>query len=74
VGWAAAIVLAAAGGFAGVRSLPHRPPPPAEPLLANDQELVQDLRILENLHQYEHAENLVFLQDLDHLGLFGDDR
>jgi anti-sigma factor RsiW len=73
IGWAAAVLLAAAGGFAAVKSLPRSARHLVEPEVVQDEDLVKDLRILENLHEYKYVENLGFLQELDHLDLFGDD-
>jgi anti-sigma factor RsiW len=65
LGWAAAVVAAAAVGFGGVHLLVPREP--------RDEELARDLRILENRRLYEHADSLDFLRELDHPDLFGDD-
>jgi anti-sigma factor RsiW len=64
-GWAAAVVLAGLGGFAGVTYLAPRGP--------TDEELVRDLRVLENRRLYEQVEDLGFLKKLDQPDLFGDD-
>jgi anti-sigma factor RsiW len=73
MGWAAAALLAAAGGFAGVKSLPRQTRTPVEQEIVHDEDLIKDLRILENFHEYKYVENFGFLQELDHLDLFGDD-
>jgi anti-sigma factor RsiW len=66
-GWAAALVLAAVGGYAGY----SRFAPPREP---GERELVRDLRIIENKRYYDWAEDIDFLRALDQPDLFGDDR
>ena len=64
-GWAAAILVAALGGFAGVTLLaPHEP---------TDEDLVRDLRVLENQKLYEQIDSVGFLKSLDQPDLFGDD-
>jgi anti-sigma factor RsiW len=74
-GWAAAVLVAGALGFAGGRLLPHRQPAPAPDEADLDRHLVRDLRLLENLRLYEHVDDLPFLQDLadpNDPDLFGD--
>jgi anti-sigma factor RsiW len=66
VGWAAALVVAGAVGFASVG--PRTPP--REPA---DEELARDLRVIENKKLYERVEDLDFLKQLDNPELFGDD-
>jgi anti-sigma factor RsiW len=65
VGWAAAVVLAGLGGFAGVTYLTPREP--------TDEELARDLRVIENRRLYEQVSNLEFLKQLEQPDLFGDD-
>jgi anti-sigma factor RsiW len=64
-GWAAAVLVAALGGYAGVTYLTPRQP--------TDEELVRDLRVIENRRLYEQVEDLGFLKKLDQPDLFGDD-
>jgi anti-sigma-K factor RskA len=64
-GWAAAVLLAAAGGYAGVTYLTPREP--------TDEELLRDLRVIENRRLYEQADDVGFLKKLDQPDLFGDD-
>jgi anti-sigma factor RsiW len=73
VGWAAALLLAGAAGFAGM-SLRPRPDPavPADPAEL-EQHLLRDLRVIEHKRLYEHVENIEFLRQLDAPDLFGDD-
>jgi hypothetical protein len=84
MGWAAAVLLAAGGGYAGVRYL-TRPPAeldaphtvPADPLASmRSQEiedlLVRDLGLLENRRLYRHIDDLDFLRGLDDADLFGE--
>jgi anti-sigma factor RsiW len=65
LGWAAAVVVAAGAGFAGVTLLLPREP--------TDEELARDLTVLENRRLYEQADSLDFLRLLDGPDLFGDD-
>jgi anti-sigma factor RsiW len=70
-GWAAAVLLAALGGYAGVSLLAPREP--------TDEELVRDLRVIENRRLYDGImvgdarESLEFLRALEQPDLFGDD-
>jgi anti-sigma factor RsiW len=64
-GWAAAVVLAALAGYAGVTYLAPREP--------TDEELLRDLRVIENRRLYEQVEDVGFLKKLDQPDLFGDD-
>jgi anti-sigma factor RsiW len=65
-GWAAALVLAAVGGYAGYNRF-AAPPEPGE------RELVRDLRVIENKRYYDGVEDIDFLRALDQPDLFGDD-
>jgi hypothetical protein len=66
--WAASILLAAAAGYFGTKYWQKQS-------RANlDQELVQDLRVIENKRFYEHVDDIDFLKELDHPDLFGDER
>jgi anti-sigma factor RsiW len=64
-GWAAAILIAALGGFVGVTLLTPREP--------TDDDLVRDLRLIENRRLYEQIDGVGFLKSLDQPDLFGDD-
>jgi len=68
--WAAAVLLAALGGFQGMRW--H-----ARNLHDNsDQQLVHDLYVIENARVYEHVDDIDFLHKLANPNdpdLFGDD-
>jgi anti-sigma factor RsiW len=75
LGWAAAVLLAAMIGFAGVRSHVRRERaaiPVTEPIDI-DQQLVRDLRLIENKRLYEQVDDIDFLRKLDDADLFGDD-
>jgi len=62
--WAGAVLVALVVGFATVAwLLPHE---------ASDDELVRDLRLIENKRMYEQVDGLDFLRELDHPDLFGD--
>ncbi len=64
-GWAAGLAAAAAAGFAAVTLLVPREP--------TDDDLVRDLRVLENKRLYEQVDSVEFLKALDQPDLFGDD-
>ena len=64
-GWAAAVLIAALAGYAGVTYLTPREP--------TDEELARDLRVVENRRLYEQVDSLDFLKRLDQPDLFGDD-
>ena len=63
--WVLGIILFGSLGYFGYLRMSSRP--------SQDQELVRDLRLLENLPWYDGIENLQFLRDLDHPDLFGED-
>jgi anti-sigma factor RsiW len=64
-GWAAALVVAALGGYYGFkRAVPREP---------GDRELVRDLRVIENKRLYEMVEDIEFVHELDNPDLFGPD-
>jgi anti-sigma factor RsiW len=65
LGWAAAMALAAAAGFAAVTFLlpPDR----------TDEELARDLRVIENRRLYEPIDDIDFLHALEQPDLFGED-
>ncbi len=69
-GWAAAVLLAVAGGYFALTPLLNVAPVKPEP---TDQDLVRDLRVIENKRLYELTDDLDFLKDLDHPDLFGED-
>jgi anti-sigma factor RsiW len=63
--WAAAVLLAGLAGYAGaVRTVPPRP---------TEEDLVRELRLIENLRPYESVPSLEFLTELDAEGLFDED-
>jgi anti-sigma factor RsiW len=63
--WAALVVGAFAAGWVGYnRFVPFEP---------GERELVQDLRLIENLRLYEAVPDLDFLKALDQPDLFGED-
>jgi anti-sigma factor RsiW len=64
-GWAAAIAVALVVGYEATRRV--APPEPG------DQDLVRDLRVIENKRLYEAADDLDFVRELDAPDLFGDD-
>jgi anti-sigma factor RsiW len=65
LGWAAALLVASVGGFAGYNFLVPREP--------SEQELIRDLRLIENKRLYEMVDDLDFLRHLDRPDLFGDE-
>jgi len=66
LGWLAAAVLCGVGSYAAVTALAPREE-------ANDDDLVRDLRIIENKRFYEAADDIEFLRALDHPDRFGED-
>jgi anti-sigma factor RsiW len=64
-GWAAALILAIGLGYGGSRIAPTRGP--------GDQELVRDLRVIENKRLYDAADDLDLVRELDAPELFGED-
>jgi anti-sigma factor RsiW len=68
--WVAAVVLAAVAGYAGASLFPG--PAGAARSPETDEALVRDLRVIENLRQYQQAEDIRFLRELEHADLFGD--
>jgi anti-sigma factor RsiW len=65
LGWAAALVLAAVGGYAGFQLLA-----PAGP---TEEDLVRDLRLIENKPLYDLVGDVEFLEALDQPALFGEE-
>lgn len=65
-GWAAAVLIVGLAGYLAAVAL--SPPRPTE------QDLVRDLRLIENLRYYEQVETLDFLLELDQRDLFGEDQ
>jgi hypothetical protein len=63
--WAAAVLLFGVGSYAAVmRYQPEEP---------SDENLVRDLRIIENKRYYEAADDIEFLHQLDDPDRFGED-
>jgi hypothetical protein len=74
-GWAAAVFVAAVAGYEGGHWLGSRTQPPATRHAVNVQpQLVQDFRVIENRHLYEHADDLDFLRALLDPELFGEEK
>jgi anti-sigma factor RsiW len=65
VGWAAAVLLA---GVAGYAAMMHW-----QPKAPKTDDMISDLRVIENLRAYEAADDIEFLMDLDHPDRFGED-
>jgi ferric-dicitrate binding protein FerR (iron transport regulator) len=72
VGWAASVLFAMAGGYLGLTLL-LRGGGGQRGNEFNDQDLVRDLRVIENKRMYELVDDYEFLKDLDHPDLFGED-
>lgn len=72
VGWAAAAVVALAGGYYASTRFFVAPLPP-EPIPEDDLPLVQYLRIAEKWRLYENVDDLDFVKKLRSPDLFGDD-
>jgi anti-sigma-K factor RskA len=64
-GWAAAVVAAALGGYFGYHRLVPREP--------GEEELVRDLRLIENKRQYELIEDVELFKGLEQPDLFGEE-
>jgi anti-sigma factor RsiW len=64
VAWAAALLLALGAGYGGMTLFVRRGP--------TEQDLVRDLRLIENERLYEMGEDLDFIHELDHPDLFGE--
>jgi anti-sigma factor RsiW len=73
VGWAAAVVLAGLGGYAVSSRLVQPVPTPAVAGMDLDEQLIRDLRLVENRRLYEHVDDLDFLWALADPELFGDE-
>jgi anti-sigma factor RsiW len=78
VSWAAAVLVAAAMGFAGGKWLPHSEPQPVlnAQQLEEQEALIRDLRVIENKRLYDHADDINFAEDLADANdpdLFGDE-
>jgi anti-sigma factor RsiW len=63
--WAIAVGLALAAGYGTTRVTTPREP--------DEQDLVRDLRVIENKRLYDAAEDLDFVRELDAPELFGDE-
>jgi hypothetical protein len=71
VGWAAAVLVALAGGyFAALYFWPAQAP---EPIPDSDRPLIRYLRIAEKWRYYENADDLEFVKKLNQSDLFGED-
>ncbi len=64
-GWAAAVLVALAAGYGAARR--------AALLEPGEQDMIRDLRVLENKRLYDAAEDLDFVRELDAPELFGDE-
>jgi anti-sigma factor RsiW len=74
LGWAAAVLLAGIGAYAAVGLVPRSPPAArVKRPLGDDPRLVRDLGAVENMHRFEHVDDLRFIEKLDDPDLFGDD-
>jgi anti-sigma factor RsiW len=65
LGWAASLVAAVAAGYGGAAHFLKRGP--------TEQDLVRDLRVIENKRLYELGEDVEFLRELDHPDVFGEE-
>jgi len=73
LGWAAALVVAAAGGLGAAHLLWSRDAPPGREEAAVEEVMVRYPRVVENQRLYEQIDNLDFLRALDDPELFGDE-
>jgi anti-sigma factor RsiW len=65
IGWAAAVLLLGVASYAAVIHW--------QPKAPKRDDMVNDLRVIENLRAYEAADDIEFLMDLDHPDRFGED-
>ncbi|HZZ78517.1 MAG TPA: hypothetical protein VFE62_08365 [Gemmataceae bacterium] len=72
IGWAAAVLMALAGGYAAALYL-FPAPQPAAPVPDVDQPLIENLRIVEKWRYYENVDDLEFVKKLNQSDLFGED-
>ena len=74
VGWAAAVLLAAAAGYGGGHWLSSRTHQPGQgDAVVLQPQLVKDFRVIENRHLYENADDMNFLRALLDPELFGEE-
>lgn len=71
-GWAAAVVAAVGAGYYATTFF-ATPPPTPEPIPDADLPLVRHLNLVEKWRQYENADDLDFVNKLNHPDLFGDE-
>jgi anti-sigma factor RsiW len=71
LGWAAAVIVAGMIGYASVPA--GRVAPVTEPKADDTEQLVRDLRVIDQVRQYQNAGDISFLHELDRPELFGDD-
>jgi len=64
-GWAAAVVLCGVAGYAAMNRFYPKAP--------STEDMVRDLRVIENLKAYEAADDIEFLHALDQPDEFGED-
>jgi anti-sigma factor RsiW len=69
-GWAAAVLVAATVGYLGLTILLNAAAQNRGP---TEQDLVADLRVIENKRMYELVDDFEFLKELDDPDLFGDE-
>lgn len=72
LGWTAAALALFALGYIASAPAFRKGPKPVPPQVA-EEEMARDLRILNQLPQYEVGEDIAFLKDLDQPELFGDE-
>jgi anti-sigma factor RsiW len=72
LGWAAAVLLVAAGAFMAVSGWPFVSNG-TDQIVDLDQLLVQELRMIENKRLYEQGEDVPFIRALADPDLFGED-
>jgi anti-sigma factor RsiW len=71
-GWAAALLIAGVAGYA-TTSMIYRGKSASDTPAERDQQLVHDLRVIDNLRPYHAAGDINFLHELDRPELFGDE-
>jgi hypothetical protein len=72
--WVAAVLLVGLAGYAGVARLPSTQKAATQDLTEEQEaELARDFRVLEQLGQAQHVNDIFLLYELDRPDLFGDE-
>jgi anti-sigma factor RsiW len=71
--WVAAVLLVGLAGYAGVARLPSSQKATQDLTEEQEAELARDYRVLEELGQAQHVNDIFLLYELDRPDLFGDE-